>query len=290
MLIGYVCRQFDFPGKAFWPGAERLTYFVLFPALLIDKLAVANLGDFNILPLAAVIAMMLAAGTVLLYLLRPWMRVGGAVFTSIYQGGIRFNSYVALAASAALFHQQGSVLAAIMIGLMIPPINVLSVLVLSRDASHTRLPPLMIVAALVRNPLIMSCLAGIALNLSGLGLIYGSATVVKILAQATLPIGLLVVGAGLRLDVALSRLRELAISAGFKLLVLPAIAFAGSAAIGLGHLETAIVVLFAAMPCAPSSYILARQLGGDGRLMAAIITTETALAMLTLPLILAPVM
>ena len=290
VLIGYFCARRSFPGGGFWPGAERLTYFVLFPALLIDKLAVADLSHYNILPLVIAIAATLAAGTALLYALRPWMRIGGPAFSSIYQGSIRFNSYVALAASAALWHQQGAILAALMIGLLIPPINVLSVLVLSREAGHTPMPVRAILWALARNPLILSCLAGIALNLSGLRLVYGSATVVQILARATLPVGLLAVGAGLRLDVAQSRPGELTIAATVKLIVLPAIALAASHIVGLRPLETAILVLFAAMPCAPSSYILARQLGGDGQLMAALITAETALAMLTLPLVLSLVM
>ncbi len=263
---------------------------MLFPALLIDKLAVANLSDYSILPLVIAIGTTLTAGTLLLYALRPWMPIGGPAFSSIYQGSIRFNSYVALAASAALWHQQGAILAALMIGLLIPPINVLSVLVLSREASHTPLPARTIAWALARNPLIVSCLIGIALNISGLGLVYGSATVIQILARATLPLGLLVVGAGLQLDVARSRPAELAMAAAVKLIVLPAIALAASYSVGLAPLETAILVLFAAMPCAPSSYILARQLGGDGQLMAALITTETALAMLTLPVVLSLVM
>jgi predicted permease len=68
--------------------------------------------------------------------------------------------------------------------------------------------------------------------------------------------------------------------------VLPALACGLSLAVGLGSLETAIIVLFTALPGAPSAYILARQMGGDADLMAAIVTVETGLSMLTLPVIL----
>ena len=49
-----------------------------------------------------------------------------------------------------------------------------------------------------------------------------------------------------------------------------------------------VAVLFNGLPTATSAYILARQLGGDATLMASLITAQTLLAMLTLPLVLAP--
>ena len=42
---GYALRRWDFPGEAFWPAAERLNYFILFPALLFSNLATAPLDD-----------------------------------------------------------------------------------------------------------------------------------------------------------------------------------------------------------------------------------------------------
>ena len=45
-----------------------------------------------------------------------------------------------------------------------------------------------------------------------------------------------------------------------------------------------VALLFGAAPTASSAYTLARQLGGDAPLMAAIVTIQTALSFLTLPL------
>jgi len=47
-----------------------------------------------------------------------------------------------------------------------------------------------------------------------------------------------------------------------------------------------VAVLLAALPTATSAYILARQLGGDAPLMAGIISGQTLLAMVTIPLML----
>lgn len=282
--LGYVLRRSQFPGEAFWPAAEKLTYYLLFPALLVHRLALADFSDYAVGPLAIVIVTSLALMTLLLFIVRMALKVDGPTFGSIYQGSIRFNTYVGLAAALALFNRPGATLAALAIAICIPLVNVLSVAVLT----HARgtlvwgsLP-----GALFRNPLILACVIGIGLNVSRVGLPLGSETVLDILARAALPLGLLAVGAALRLRVAFTRHRELLASSALKLLVFPALTYGLGRWVGLDSLEMAILVLFAALPGAPSAYILARQLGGDADLMAAIVTLETGLSMITLPAIL----
>lgn len=286
IVLGYVLRRSQFPGEVFWPGVEKLTYFLLFPALLVHKLALAELDDYAIAPLAQVIVITLAVTTLLLFLLKPTLRVDGPAFSSIYQGSIRFNTYVGLAAAGALFQLPGSTLAAVAIAILIPLVNILCVGVLTQLTSIHTPTPWNLFLSLIRNPLILACLLGILLNISGLGLPLGSQSVLEILARAALPLGLLAVGAGLHLRIALARHRELLSPAVIKLLVLPALTYGLSLTMGLDTLETTILVLFAALPGAPSSYILARQLGGDAQLMAAIVTVETAFSLFTLPTIL----
>jgi hypothetical protein len=142
-----------------------------------------------------------------------------------------------------------------------------------------------VVRGLLTNPLIEGCLTGIGLNLSGIGLPWGSAAVLDILARAALPLGLLAVGAGLRLE-GLARPGLLVTASSLKLLALPALAALLCAMVQPGRIETAVLITFAALPGASSAYILARQMGGDASLIAAIITVETALALVTLPMVL----
>jgi predicted permease len=99
-------------------------------------------------------------------------------------------------------------------------------------------------------------------------------------------LGLLAVGAGLQVRAALAQKRPLVLATALKLLVLPVLTWLISSLVGLNDRETGVLVLFSALPGAPASYVLARQLGGDAQLMAAILTAQTALSLLTLPLIL----
>ena len=74
-------------------------------------------------------------------------------------------------------------------------------------------------------------------------------------------------------------------NASLKLLLLPALAFLLALLLGLEHEQSMLLMVFFALPTAASSYILTRQMGGDGQLMAGAITLQTALAVLTLPVL-----
>ncbi|MCP5159142.1 MAG: AEC family transporter [Gammaproteobacteria bacterium] len=284
ILFGLGLRRVGFPGDGFWPAAERLTYFVLFPALLVHRLALSRLGDYAVGSVAVVAVVVLLSMTVLIYSLRPWLKIDGPAFTSVYQGAIRFNTYVGLAVAVAVFHTEGGTVAALIMAIMIPLINVLCVLVLSAHAGGSATIS-GVLRGLITNPLILACLIGIGLNLSQIGLPWGSAAVLEILARAALPLGLLAVGAGLRLE-GLSRPGLLVATSSLKLLVLPALAALLCGIVQPGRMETAVLMTFAALPGASTAYILARQMGGDAALMAAIVTAETALALVTLPAVL----
>lgn len=284
ILLGSGLRWLQFPGEAFWPAAERFTYFILFPALLVRQLALARLTDYAVGPVAVVIVVLLLGMTAVVYALRPWLRVNGPAFTSVYQGVIRFNTYVGLSVVLAVFRTDGVTVSALVMAIMIPVINVLCVLVLNAHAGGGATAR-GVLWGLLTNPLILACLAGIGLNVTGIGLPWGSAAVLDILARAALPLGLLAVGAGLRLD-GLTRPGLLIGTSALKLLLMPAFAVGLCGIVNPGRLETAVLVAFAALPSASAAYILARQLGGDAPLIAAILTVETALALVTLPMVL----
>lgn len=285
IILGYGLRYRGFPGEAFWPGAERLTYFLLFPALLVHRLALAELGNYPLIPLAMVISAALLFISALVFCLKPLLGIDGPQFSSVYQGSIRFNTYVGLAAASTLFLEPGATVAALAIAMLIPIINVLCVIVLSTYTTGSQ-SWAGLLGALSRNPLILACVLGIFLNGSGLGVPLGGEPVLAILAQAALPMGLLAVGAGLRGSGKMLWKHQLALTAGLKLIALPGIMAVLCRFMQLEPLESGVLILFAALPGAPSSYILARQMGGDADFMAAIVTVETGLSLMTLPIVL----
>lgn len=285
IAIGYLMRRTRFPGESFWSAAERLTYYVFFPALLVRHLADAGFADRAVGPLLASVLALLGAGTVVVFLLRPCLKTDDPGFTSVYQGTIRFNTYIGVAVSAALFGEPGLTAAAVVIAPLIPLVNVLSVAVLVRGTERAEARAGASFAAIVRNPLILACVLGVLLDLTEIGLPTGTQTVVDILSRPALPLGLLAVGAGLHFHAAIGRPGLLFATSGLKLVLMPALALAAAWLSDLDAATSRALVLFAALPGATSAYILARQMGGDEKLMAALITLQHGLAMITMPVV-----
>lgn len=289
IAAGWGLQRLRFPGGDFWPMAERFMYFFLFPALLLKETASARIGAYEPLTLIATLLSAIFAMTVLALLLKPITRMSGPVFSSFYQGSLRFNSYVGLGAVVALYGSDGIGLFAVAIAVCVPILNTLSVAMLIRygEAKHTaQLDLLGQLRLVVTNPLIVACLAGIALNLLGVRLPAAINTVAGILGQASIALGLLAVGAALDLGV-LRRARWPVIGMCAMNLVAYPMIMAGFAMLyGLDGLGRSVVVLWATLPTSAASYILARQLGGDAPLMAAGITATTVAAAVTMPLML----
>ncbi|KRW60840.1 AEC family transporter [Pseudomonas sp. TTU2014-080ASC] len=280
---GYCLRRIEFPSEAFWPGAERINYFVLFPALLFNSLATAPLNNPALprLALAVLLGLGLAwGGLLLMRRLRGWPAGRFGAFT---QGILRFNTYLGLAAVGSLFGQQGLAVAALMLALMVPAVNVLSVWALSAEQGVSVRS---LALPILKNPLILACVLGTLYNLSDLPLPGGTDRLLGLLAAASLPLGLLCVGAALRPEQLGGEVSALGANSCVRLLLMPGLAWAVAYVMQLPPMESILLVLFFALPTAPTAYVLTRQLGGDSQLMAGIITLQTLLAALSLPLLL----
>jgi len=280
---GYALRRVDFPGEAFWPAAERLNYYILFPALLFSSLLNAPL-DNPALPRLA-LAVLLGLGLAWLGLLLGRRLCGWSAgrFGALSQGMLRFNTYLGLAAVGSLFSQEGLGLAALLLAIMVPTVNLLSVWALTAERGVSVRTLLML---MIKNPLILACLAGILVNLIGLGLPGGSSRLLGLLAAASLPLGLLCVGAALRPRELRGEVPALGWNCLARLLGMPLLAYAVARGLQLPALESSVLILFFALPTAPSAYVLTRQLGGDSHLMAGLITLQTLLAAASLVLVL----
>ena len=273
-----------FPAPAFWPAAERMNYFVMFPALLFLSLANAPIGDPEMLRLGGAAIATILIATLFLTGMRRLAPMPAARFGPLLQGIIRFNTYLGFAVVTSIAGPEGVARAAVYLAVAVPLVNVLSIVALTDGSSGRQLPILL--RAILRNPLILACLAGIAVAISGIGLPFGTDAFLGLLAQASLPLGLLCVGAALQPAMLRQDMPALIRNGALRLFGMPALAFAVAFLFGLEGLEALILVTFSAVPAAPTAYILTRQLGGDGSLMAGIITGQTLVAVLSLPLVL----
>lgn len=286
IALGYGLRQARWLPEEFWRGTEKLTYFVLVPCLFLRLALKAELGNSDLfyaplLPLSAI-----AAVTVFLLVFRRSITPSKPAFASIYLGAIRFNNYVLLPIAMALYGTEGMEVTALLVSVMVPAGNLLCVSMLAHYGDNTVVNRKQIIGRVITNPLILTCSLGLLANYAGITLPKFLDDTLGILAAPALTLGLLAVGAGIDLK-ALHRVgKPLLIPSIMKLLVMPALVLLCGLVLRVDTLILHVVVLFAAIPSATSSYILTRQMGGDNTLMANIIAFQTVAAAITIPLVL----
>ncbi|MGM0953371.1 MAG: AEC family transporter [Pseudomonadota bacterium] len=286
IMLGHVLRRVGFPGGDFWPQAERFTYYVLFPAMLVFKLGQARLpasayGDTALL----IVAMLLAMTAVLVVVQRLW-RWPGPVFSSVYQGAIRFNSYVGLAAAGMLLGDEGLQLTAIAVAIMVPLLNLLCIVMFALVAEDSQVRVGKVLKAIATNPLIVGSVIGVLWGYFRIGFHPLLAGVLEPLSNLALPMGLMTVGAGLQLSALRGGTWPFVVSSALKLVAFPLMAAGLAMLLGLEGTLVKAAVLLATLPTATSAYILARQLDGDAPLMAGVISGQTLLAMVSIPVML----
>ncbi|MBP9611971.1 MAG: AEC family transporter [Sulfurospirillum sp.] len=280
--VGYAFKYLKFPSTDFWPMADKFTYYVLMPSLLIYKLSIAKIDLSHTVTLVATTLSSIFLVLVLLVLLNFLLHFENKAFTSIAQGGIRFNTYVFLAFVDTAYGDKGLILAAIVMAFAIPFINVLCISVFAIYTRNGKFSLLSFLKTIIKNPLIGACVIGGVINATGLPLPLFGLKALSILSNAALPIGLLSVGVGLELKYLKHAKKELVVATVTKLLLFPLLSYGVGLLFGLSGISLSIAVIFGAMPTAVSAYILARELGGDVSLMASIITLQTIACMGTL--------
>ena len=290
IVLGFVLKRSLMRLDTQWHGLERLTYYVLFPTLLIQTLVKADLSSVPVAGVGGALFLAALVMSLLCLALRPlfsrW-NVDGPAFSSIFQGATRWQTYVALAVSSNLFGQTGLALASVAMVAIIPLVNVLSVWVLAQYASPEKPPVRTIVATVVQNPLIWACAIGLAVNVTQLQLPKVWHDVAEALGRSSLGIGLLVTGAGLHLEGLFRPSVAASIAVFLKLALMPVLAVALALSFGISGPGLVIVAVCSAVPTSSSAYVMARQMGGDAPLLAQIIALQTILAAITMPIVIA---
>jgi hypothetical protein len=287
--LGFVLVRAGWVPTESWRGVEQLGYFVLFPALLAQTLITSDIRSLPLSGMAVtIVGAFLAVALGLLAfqtLLMNWLGMNGPAFSSLFQSATRWNSFIALPILAKLEGPQGVALVAVIMAALVPVANVFAVMVVSRNAAGAKPSLWNTLRAVARNPFIIAIAAGLLINFLRIPVYPPVLTTLSMLGTASIPTGLLVVGAGL----AGTSLKHMApavwASAGLKLLATPALALLIGLSLGVSGPALMACLVCAGVPTAMSSYVLARQMGGDAPLVASALTVQTVASFFTLPLV-----
>ncbi len=287
IATGYLLFRTRIVDESVWSAIEHICFYLLLPFLIIRTLSRANLGSVPVIDFMTVIVVAILGMSVLLILTQAlvWRRFpqSGPSFSSIFQGATRFHGFVAIAVIGPLYGDTGVTLAALALAIMVPLLNVISVVVLSVYGHSDTKPEVVAVGKkIVTNPLIIACIVGLLFNWLGVPDILFET--IDIIGAGGLGLALLAVGAGMNLGQAAQHKMLLTIGVLTRLIGMPAIVIAMSWLVGLDGLARTVAIIAGAVPTAASAYVMARKMGGNAELMSSIVTFQVIVAFFTLPL------
>lgn len=283
IALGVALRRVMSASEEGWVFLEKLGYYLLFPCLLFVSILRAPGSVGAVLPMTLAAGSAAALGIAAAYACRWLPETDVRRRTSGAQTAFRFNSYLGMAIAERTGSAEGLALFSIMIAVLIPILNVAAVWPMAGLAQRG------LVRELLRNPLIIATLGGLAWRAVQLPMPDLVLAVAGRMGIAALPLGLLCIGAALRWPRGDHRLagsdRLLATSfTGIKLLLMPLAGLGACLLLGLDSLPALLVVMYTALPTSPASYVLASRMGGDGAFVAQLITISLLGALVSLPL------
>ena len=291
ILLGSIIKNKWLTSEEFWRGIEKLSYFVLFPAMLFNYVSTADLSVASIIKLvvALIISTILVSLGLIIY--QKKYNIDKVQFTSIFQGSIRYNSYIFFGVSSPLLGSSGLSVVAVISSYMIIFTNILSVMIFAyyipnKSVTNTiRTSFVLMMKLIVRNPLIIASLVGFIFNYSNLELHLGLKKTLDSLSNAALAIGMLNVGAGLNFTIRQELLHNVMFTSFIKLVAFPLVSVIVLWLMSIDGLDRSVGILYSCLPCASTAYVLSRQLDGDPDSMAAIITFTTFFSVITISII-----
>ena len=140
ILCGNVLRWLGATDDAGWDSVNKICYWFFYPALIFVTILDADFGSIELAPLMVALGLALPLMFVLVLALWPPLRnarlVRHSEFSSVFQTSIRWNGFMALAIAQKLFAPAGMAVVALVMAVIILPINLMTVYVVTRFADR----------------------------------------------------------------------------------------------------------------------------------------------------------
>ena len=281
LLVGVALKRWQLTDAHFLKTSDRLIYYVFFPVMLFAKIGGAPLhlgGSWRFLAASALAVVAVFLLSLLCIVRKPIPAFQAGSFS---QGCYRFNTYIGMAVILNTLGEPGAQLYGVLVGLLIPLINVMavSVLIWYGKGTHTWWERGVItIRQLLANPLILGCLAGIVYAQTvGRFPVFLDNTL-KLLSQITLPMALFSIGGLLTLQALRNHCNLALLASSLKLVLLPVIGFILLKLFQVSGLPLKVSMIFFSLPTSTASYILSSQLHSDLELVSASIVLSTLLS------------
>jgi len=294
IALGKILREKRFSSDLF-TDLNKITYWLALPALLIIKISQATFAGAGALRVSGIVLVATVIGIALSYLAARLLKLSRHAKGAFVQGcGRANNAFIGLPVilyALATDHPEIEAVATLALAPTIIFYNIFSVVVL---ISHSGKKPggretaWLFTKQLISNPLIIACVIGLILQLSGFHLPIFATRTLEALGQIALPLALLSVGASINF----AQLRGTAVysvtAACIKVFIFPLLGLLIAALWpGVSGPERTAALIYLACPTAVASYVLADIFGSDKEMAGRIIVISTLLSAISLSLVIA---
>lgn len=287
IFLGFYAHRKGLMPPEFLGPANQLVYFLAIPALIFRAVSRASFHEeFNATVLLVTLSSAMLAYCVAWLIGRCTSWDPGRIGTFIQCSGHGNHGYIGLPIALYFLGESGLVKTSILAGFLMILQNILSVLILQAYSVSERnmnlLAKLGLMAEkLVRNPVIISALAGIAASLLQLSLPSAIQRFIDILSGLAPPLSLLLIGASISFEVIRKSLFSVLGSVAIKLLLLPTLGLALFTVFHLQPSEFLPGIILLATPTATVTYVMSKEMYGDPEFAVAAISASTLFSALT---------
>ena len=290
IALGYGLKKYHLCNDGFLKKSDTLIYYVFFPAMLFLKTgAPAPSVSIEWKLTFAVGSAVLTIYAVSLAFMKV-TRLPDYLVGSFSQCCYRFNTYIGMAVLLTALNEGGMREFAVMIGFVIPFINVLAVstLIWYSGLSYRFSQKIGILTkSILTNPLILACMAGILFSELNFRLPVFIRNTLHLLSLISLPMALISIGGSLNFSRLKGQIGNAMLATLFKLFMLPVTGYFFLRFFGVSSVSMQVGMIFFALPTSTASYILSSQLHSDVNLASAAIILSTLLSFISLSLVLA---
>lgn len=289
LLLGWYLKKWGLTDAVFLRTSDRLIYYFFFPVMLFWKIGGASFAqgidwNFCFAALATILAMFVLS-TLVIYLFRVSAFKAGSFSQSCY----RFNTYIGVAVIINSLGAEGMKYFGILIAFAIPIINVFAVsLLIWFSGREVKLKKRVLIAgkAMVSNPLILGCLAGMCYSsLVGRFPVFVNNSL-SLISMVSLPLALISIGGSLTFNGVKGNIGLSVLASTLKLIVLPATGWLFFSLFGVSGIPLKVGLIFLSLPASTAIYVLSSQMNSDTELASASIVLSTLLSFFALSFIL----
>ena len=282
LVLGYSLKQIRVYDEHTISGMNQLVFKVFLPLLLFINIYQTDVAGVFDLKLMLVAVLGVLGSFFMTWLIIAWIEKDNRKRGVLIQGIFRSNFVIfGIPVTTSLFGGEATGAAALLVAVIVPIFNMLSVVILEiYRGSRINVPK--ILKGIITNPLIIGSVIGLLCLWLHIKIPLVLEKTISDLSKVTTPLALVILGGSFTFSSMKGNVKQIAIGVLGKLVIVPVICLSFALLIGIRGVGLAILMSIFASPTAVSSFSMAKQMDGDADLAGHLVVLGSMLSVVTM--------